>query len=167
MHFPIEPKLFALTDVPPPSSLSNLTLDAVPFAMLAPALLALAALLPTSLAHFHITSPSSRDNDEDTMGTFPCGGPALVSSVRTPWPLQGGPIQLDMEHGRVAVQVLLAMGSDPGVNFNTVILPTIQEEGPGDFCIGAVVRFLFPPLHPCSLPIAPRSFHTNPEAPSQ
>lgn len=44
-----------------------------------------------------------------------------------------------MEHDEAAVQVLLGMGNDPGVNFNITLLPTIQEQGIGQFCLGDVV----------------------------
>ena len=99
----------------------------------------LTSLLPlTALAHFSIESPTSREGDEAAMGDFPCGGGKTVSPTRSQWSLNGGPIQLDMGHDESAVQVLLGLGNDPGTNFNITLLPTIQEQGPGDFCIGAV-----------------------------
>ena len=99
----------------------------------------LTSLLPlTALAHFSLDSPPGREGDEAAMGDFPCGGGKTVSPKRTQWSLTGGPIQLDMGHDESLVQVLLAVGNDPGTNFNITLLPTIQEQGPGDFCIGAV-----------------------------
>ena len=96
-------------------------------------------LLPlTTLAHFSIQSPAAREGDEAGQGDFPCGGGKTVSPKRTQYPLTGGPIQLDLGHDESLVQVLLGLGNDPGVNFNITLLPTIQEQGPGDFCIGAV-----------------------------
>ncbi|CAF9912243.1 MAG: hypothetical protein HETSPECPRED_000886 [Heterodermia speciosa] len=73
------------------------------------------------------------------MAQFPCGGKSTPSENRTQWSLTGGPIQLQMEHDEAQVQVLLGLGNDPGVNFNITLLPTIQEQGIGQFCLGDVV----------------------------
>lgn len=101
--------------------------------------LPLLAFLPlTTLAHFALESPPSREGNEDLQDQFPCGGSNTPSSERTQWPLTGGPIQLELGHTQSAVQVLLGVGNDPGENFNITLLPTIQEQGPGQFCIGAV-----------------------------
>lgn len=43
-----------------------------------------------------------------------------------------------MGHDEAAVQVLLGLGNDPGENFNITLLPTIQEEGLGHFCLGNI-----------------------------
>jgi hypothetical protein len=43
-----------------------------------------------------------------------------------------------MGHDTAAVQVLLALGNDPGSDYNLTLLPTIQEVGLGKFCLGAV-----------------------------
>ena len=97
-------------------------------------------LLPlTTLAHFTLDSPASRPFDEDTLAQFPCGGQNTPSAIRTQWSLTGGPIQLTMEHDEAAVQVLLGIGNDPGVNFSIILLPTIQEQGIGQFCLGDVL----------------------------
>lgn len=102
------------------------------------------ALLPSLIsAHFQLSYPAVRGFVEDKLGTFPCGGQDSVSKTRTLWPLTGGPIQLEMEHDRVAVQVLLGVGEDVGDNFNIVLLPTIEEEGEGNFCLGDVVCMVF------------------------
>lgn len=98
--------------------------------------LSLSLILPAlSTAHFQLLSPPARGFDEDKLATFPCGGQDTVSSNRTMFPLSGGPIQLNMEHDEAAVQVLLAMGNDPGSNFNITLLPIMQEQGIGKFCI--------------------------------
>ena len=107
--------------------------------MLSSAFLGLLAFAPLALAHFSLDSPPARDADEEAMGEFPCGGANTPSAERTPWSLEGGPIQLDMGHDQVAVQVLLGLGNDPGEAFDTVILPTINQEGAGDFCIAGAV----------------------------
>lgn len=99
--------------------------------------LLIAALLPLVSAHFELVYPSPRGFDEDTLTTFPCGGQDTVSSNRTSFPLSGAPIQLNMGHTDAYVQVLLALGNDPGSNFNITLVPTFSEMGPQDFCIGA------------------------------
>ena len=101
-------------------------------------LLLLAFLPLTTLAHFALESPASREGNEDLQDQFPCGGSNTPSSERTQWSLTGGPIQMELGHTESAVQVLLGLGNDPGENFNITILPTIQEQGPGQFCVGAV-----------------------------
>ncbi|KAK5018632.1 hypothetical protein BJ546DRAFT_1059195 [Cryomyces antarcticus] len=101
--------------------------------------LSLFALLPLASAHFNLVYPAARGFNEDTIGTFPCGGQNTVSSNRTQWPLTGAPIQLNMGHTQSMVQVLLALGNDPGTNFNIVLVPTFQEQGPQNFCMGDVV----------------------------
>ena len=108
--------------------------------MLPPIFLALSLLFPAfSTAHFKLISPPARGFDEDKLGTFPCGGQDEVSSNRSTFPLSGGTIQLEMEHDRSAVQVLLGLGKDVGDNFNITLKPIFLEQGIGDFCIGDVV----------------------------
>ncbi|TKA64753.1 hypothetical protein B0A49_12552 [Cryomyces minteri] len=101
--------------------------------------LSLFALLPLASAHFNLVYPAARGFNEDTLGTFPCGGQNTVSSNRTQWPMTGAPIQLNIGHTQSRVQVLLALGNDPGSNFNIVLVPTFQEQGPQNFCMGDVV----------------------------
>ena len=98
--------------------------------------LLLAALLPVVSAHLNLVYPAARGFDEDALGTFPCGGQNTVSSNRTQFPLTGAPIQLLMGHTSSNVQVLMALGNDPGSNFNITLVPTFQEQGPQNFCIG-------------------------------
>lgn len=95
----------------------------------------LAAALPLASAHFTLDWPPARGFDDDTLVQFPCGGQNTVSTNRTKWPIGGGPIQLGMHHTASKVQVLLSLGNDPGVNYNITLLPTIQEQGPQNFCI--------------------------------
>lgn len=96
------------------------------------------SLLPFAAAHFKLNYPPARGFDEDTLSTFPCGGQNTVSSNRTAWPLTGGPIQLLMGHTASQVEVLIALGNDDTTAFNTVLVPTLQEDGPNNFCLGAV-----------------------------
>ena len=97
-------------------------------------------VLPFTTAHFLLNYPAARGFDEDKLVQFPCGGQDTPSPNRTLWPLAGGPIQLNMQHDRVAVQVLLGLGNDVGVNYNITLVPTLEEEGFGNFCFGDVVR---------------------------
>lgn len=99
--------------------------------------LLLGALLPLASAHFKLIYPAARGFDEDNLPQFPCGGQNTVSSNRTQFPITGAPIQLLMGHTAAKVQVLMALGNDPGINYNITLLPTFQEKGPQNFCIGA------------------------------
>ena len=96
------------------------------------------SLTSLAYAHFTLDYPAARGFDEDRLGTFPCGGQDQISSNRSMFPLTGGPIQLTMEHDRSNVQVLLALGNDATNAFNTVLVPTLQEEGIGKFCLSDV-----------------------------
>jgi hypothetical protein len=100
----------------------------------------LLSLLPlTTFAHFHLVWPPTRGFSEDTIVNFPCGGFDTVLTNRTEWPLTGPvPIQLNMEHTSVHGEVLLALGNNPGVNYNIVLKPVFLENGPENFCIGDV-----------------------------
>ncbi|CAG8890466.1 unnamed protein product [Penicillium egyptiacum] len=99
-------------------------------------LLAFTAIVPLAAAHFKLMYPTSRGFDEDTMTHFPCGGIGQ-SSNRTKLPLSGGsfPVALEMHHAQTAVEVLLALGNDPGDNFNIVLSPTFKVNGLGEFCL--------------------------------
>ncbi|KAL8969608.1 MAG: hypothetical protein Q9183_001916, partial [Haloplaca sp. 2 TL-2023] len=99
--------------------------------------LTLVSLSSLACAHFTLDYPPSRGDSDDSQGEFPCGG-LDVSTDRTPWPLAGGTIQLTLGHARSAIQVLIALGNDVTTEFNTVLVPTIQEEGLGEFCFGDV-----------------------------
>ncbi|KAI5210281.1 hypothetical protein E4T42_01435 [Aureobasidium subglaciale] len=99
--------------------------------------LLLGALLPLVSAHFNLVYPVARGFDEDQLGQFPCGSQNTVSSNRTQFPITGAPIQLLMGHTSAKVEVFMALGNDPGSNFNITLLPTFQERGPQNFCIGA------------------------------
>lgn len=100
-------------------------------------------LLPIlTSAHFQLEWPESRGFDENDIVNYPCGGFDDVSDERTPFPTSGGPLQLSLEHTRTNFEVLIAMGNDPsGDDFHTVLVPTFFEQGPEDFCIGALTRF--------------------------
>ena len=98
-------------------------------------LISLAAIVPLATAHFHLQYPVSRGFVEDTMPEFPCGG-RPQSSNRTQLPLSGSfPVALSMGHSQTAVEVLLALGSNPGDNYNITLVPTFQVNGLGAFCL--------------------------------
>ncbi|GAB1217365.1 hypothetical protein ATERTT37_006604 [Aspergillus terreus] len=101
--------------------------------------LSLASLAPLVAAHFELNYPPSRGVDEDKMTQFPCGGLA-VSSNRTQVSLSDPsfPVALTMGHDETALEVLLALGSDPGTNFNITLKPTFRVEGLGSFCIPTI-----------------------------
>ncbi|KAF7595006.1 hypothetical protein BBP40_007607 [Aspergillus hancockii] len=98
--------------------------------------LSLAALAPLVSAHFKLQYPTSRGRNEDTMSQFPCGGMSQ-SSERTKVSLSAGdfPVALSLGHAQTAVEVLLALGDDPGTNFNITLHPTFRVEGLGAFCL--------------------------------
>lgn len=93
------------------------------------------ALAPLAAAHFQLQYPTSRGFDEDTMPEFPCGGMSQ-SSNRTQLPISGSfPVALKMGHSQTAVEVLLALGSNPGDNYNITLVHTFQVTGLGAFCL--------------------------------
>ena len=95
-------------------------------------LLAIASL---TSAHFTLEFPKARDFNEDTLDQFPCGGFNTPSTARTAWPMSGGQIALKMGHSQSNVEVLIAVGNNPGNAFNTVIRPTFLQTGLGAFCM--------------------------------
>jgi nascent polypeptide-associated complex subunit beta len=105
--------------------------------MLSTAILAL-SLLPVSLAHFQLTYPVSRGFDDNTAGNFPCGGFNNVQGQRTDYLMSGSPLQLKMGHDQTHVAVYMAVGSDPGSAFNTVLRQQFVVTGLGDFCMGEI-----------------------------
>ncbi|KAL1613334.1 hypothetical protein SLS54_010711, partial [Diplodia seriata] len=102
-------------------------------------LLSVASFSALAAAHFTLEWPIARGFDDDKEPNFPCGGFDSVSSNRTSFPLTGpAPIQLKMGHTEANVQVLLAVGNDPGSAFSVELRPTFRERGPESFCIGGV-----------------------------
>src|SRR5690349_21069556 len=103
--------------------------------MLPQALLAL-SMLPCTLAHFQLTWPPKRGFNDDSATQFPCGGFNDVQQQRTDWPINGGPLQLNMEHPQTNVAVYLAIGNNPGSAFNTKLRNQFTVEVLGNFCVG-------------------------------
>lgn len=101
--------------------------------------------IPLTTCHFQLQHPPSRaGQDDEKQATFPCGGFDTIKG-RTQFPLTGGSVQLELEHDESLIEVLLAVGNNPGDSFNIVWKPIVQEEGPGAFCLqDLVLLFLFP-----------------------
>lgn len=100
--------------------------------------LPLVALLPLASAHFTLDWPPARGFDDAKAVDFPCGGFDSVKTPRTEFPLNGGPLQLNMHHPQTRIAVYLALGNDPGSNYNFVLVPQLMQQGLGDFCLGDV-----------------------------
>lgn len=90
-------------------------------------------------AHFHLNWPPVRGKySADTLDQYPCGG-SNTPGERTPFPISGGPIQINNEHTESKIQVILALGDNPsGDDFVYVMRETFYEQGPEEFCIGMV-----------------------------
>ena len=104
--------------------------------------LASLATAPLVAAHFKLDYPESRGVDEDKMTQFPCGG-LSASSNRTQVALSEDgsatlPVAITLGHSQTAVEVLLALGDDPGQNFNVTVQPTFRVEGLGAFCLSDI-----------------------------
>ncbi|CAG8970981.1 hypothetical protein HYALB_00007649 [Hymenoscyphus albidus] len=99
---------------------------------------ALVALASAATAHFTLGYPAVRGFDEDKLGQFPCGSFDTVSATRTPWPLTGGSIGLEMGHVSSTIQVTIAFGNNPGSSFNTILKRPISQNGLGSFCMTGI-----------------------------
>ncbi|EXJ86403.1 hypothetical protein A1O3_03354 [Capronia epimyces CBS 606.96] len=105
--------------------------------MIPQSFLALISLPLLVSAHFHIHYPAPRSDEDETEAKFPCGG-FSVSQNRTVVSSSAFPVALEMGHDRSVVQILLALGNDPGDNFNITLEQTFQEQGEGSFCLPSV-----------------------------
>lgn len=102
-------------------------------------LLSLAAIVPLAAAHFKLNYPPSRGFDEDNMPEFPCGGFAQ-SDNRTKLSISAGtvPVALTLGHSQTVVEILLALGNNPGDNYNITLAHTFHVTGLGSFCLPGV-----------------------------
>lgn len=105
--------------------------------MIPQSLLGLLSLPVLASAHFHMLYPTPRSDVDDTEATFPCGGFA-VSANRTVVSTSSFPVALEMGHDRTVIQMLLALGNQPGDDFNITLEQTFQQQGEGDFCLPTV-----------------------------
>ncbi len=95
-------------------------------------------LIALASAHFQLQYPKARGFSEDTEPNFPCGGFDTVMSDRTNFSMSGNPIQMNFEHPQTNVAVYLAVGSNPGSAFNTVMMQQLTISGLGSVCLGSV-----------------------------
>ena len=93
----------------------------------------ISTLLTLTSAHFGLNFPPSRGTDDENQAIFPCGGYTQTQN-RTAVSLSSIPISMELSHTENLITVALAIGNDVGDSFNAIILRTIQEHGPGDFC---------------------------------
>lgn len=105
--------------------------------MISQSLLALVALPLLASAHFELSFPAPRGGDDEKQATFPCGGYEQTQN-RTPVSLTSLGVAVELGHTENLFQIALAIGNDVGDSFNTILLPTIQEFGPGAFCLAAI-----------------------------
>lgn len=96
------------------------------------------SLLSVASAHFELKYPTARGFNDDTEGTFPCGGFDTVQQQRSNFSISGGPIQLNMGHQQTNVAVYMAIGANPGSGFSVVAKQQLTIEVLGDFCLGSV-----------------------------
>jgi hypothetical protein len=91
-------------------------------------------------ARFTIEYPGTRGLNDTKQTTWPCGSfnDAFISS-RSAFPIAGGPVQISTTTGESLLQVVMALGSEPGLNFNITVVPTFYQFGTGDYCIGSAV----------------------------
>ncbi|KAL3460603.1 hypothetical protein BJX64DRAFT_300568 [Aspergillus heterothallicus] len=97
-------------------------------------------LTPLAAAHFTLDYPPPRGSNTEEMVTFPCGAFNTPSSNRTQISLSDPtfPLQLDMGHDQSAVEFLLAIGNNPGDNYNVTLRHTFRVEGLGGFCVPSI-----------------------------
>ncbi|KIW17385.1 hypothetical protein PV08_04579 [Exophiala spinifera] len=105
--------------------------------MVPQSLLAVLSLPLLATAHFHMLYPTPRSDVDDTEPTSPCGG-FPISANRTSVSNSAFPVALEMEHDRTVVQMLLALGNQPGDSFDITLEQTFQQQGLGDFCLPTV-----------------------------
>jgi hypothetical protein len=105
--------------------------------MLSQLSLPLALLSLLASAHFNLEFPAPRSTEESSP-QGPCGG-LPVSTTRTSVNINSFPVALEMGHDRSVVQMLLALGNNPGNNFNITLEQTFQQQGEGSFCLPDVV----------------------------
>lgn len=94
----------------------------------------LLSLLPVfASAHFHLHFPSPRGDDDTNQATWPCGGYDTPAGNRTPVSLTSLPVAMELGHTTNFISVILALGNS-GDNFTYELWPTVDEEGPGEWC---------------------------------
>lgn len=93
------------------------------------------SLAAATNAHFQLTFPTSRGDNDETQATGPCGNLDTPSTTRTPWPLTGGTLKFEAGHDEADTAVYLALGNNPSAkDFNITIAPQFLQTGLGTFC---------------------------------
>ncbi|OAA41467.1 hypothetical protein BBO_05453 [Beauveria brongniartii RCEF 3172] len=103
--------------------------------------LAAAAIQPVT-AHFGLTQPQWRadtlaaENEAKySQWTYPCAGVPYGAGNTTDWPLDGGPLELELHHKWTYVFVNLGLGGNT-TNFNLTLTPELwNTTGKGTFCV--------------------------------
>ncbi|OAA62159.1 hypothetical protein ISF_05168 [Cordyceps fumosorosea ARSEF 2679] len=93
-------------------------------------------------AHFGLTQPQWRadtlaaGNDAKySQWTYPCAGVPYGAGNVTEWPLDGGPLELDLHHPWTYVFVNLGLGANT-TNFNLTLTPDLwNTTGRGTLCV--------------------------------
>lgn len=86
-------------------------------------------------AHFQLTYPPSRGDNDQTQATSPCGGLDTPSKTRTSWSVTGGQLKFEAGHDEADTAVYLGIGNNPSRNdFNITLAPRFQQIGLGTFC---------------------------------
>ncbi|KAL9059345.1 MAG: hypothetical protein Q9162_001214 [Coniocarpon cinnabarinum] len=92
-------------------------------------------------AHYTLEYPPARGFDEDMEPQYPCGGFNSISSNRTKVPIGSAfPVQLNLHHTASLITAAFALGNNPQPqDFTTLLMPTVQERGPQNFCLGGIM----------------------------
>ncbi|KAF8472620.1 hypothetical protein BDZ91DRAFT_692294 [Kalaharituber pfeilii] len=101
-----------------------------------PALIVALSLLTAVSAHFDITYPPDRGENNLSQDEAPCGGLNTPSSERTLWPLTGGRVQFSARHDEAHTEVRLSLKENPQSDddFTIVLVPIFNQVGLGTFC---------------------------------
>lgn len=92
-------------------------------------------LASTATAHFSLSYPPQRGENDENQGSGPCGGLDDPSKERTPWSLSGDQLGLVPGHDSANTAVYLAFGDDPDADdFKHVVVPVFLQVGYGKFC---------------------------------
>ncbi|RMJ26786.1 hypothetical protein PHISP_02328 [Aspergillus sp. HF37] len=98
------------------------------------ALVSILSLVSLASAHFDLVFyPDSRAQKVGTMSNYPCGG-SPPSDERTLVSLSAHsfPVAVKLSHSdEMAMEMLRALGTHPGSNFNITLKPIFQLTGPG------------------------------------
>jgi len=96
----------------------------------------LASLFLPASAHFSLTFPEGRGDNDKTQAQSPCGGINTPSEDRTEWPITGGgQLAFRAGHPEAKTAVYLSLGNNPvKKDFNITIVDVFTQVGLGEFC---------------------------------